>query len=568
MDSIGVQEGKGKSVPAIILLSFAASAVMLTVISAPTNMSLFAWVALVPLILVVCGPAPAKPLLVWSYVIGIIYWLGNMYWLMHVTLPGWLMMAPYFALYWPAIVFSLRLCNYRKVPLWLSVPVIFTGAEAIQGWAFTGMSWRFLAHSQYANPRIIQIADIFGAAGVSFLIALVNALVASAILDMRRQKRFTPAHLARLTVALATVAAALAYGNFRISESGNCMSLGPTVAAIQTNVPQSVKESGKAGEAILEDLLRDSERALAAHPSLIVWPETMVTAYLNADLLACVSEDSEIRKYDKAIGSFSSRGVYVLAGAPAATPVIQGDSITTGDKFNSAFLYLPDGKQSPLRYDKMHLVPFGEYVPFRYSIPPLYRLLMWFTPYDYEYSLSRGTSPTRFEMQAMDRSFRFGVLICYEDTTPEVARKLVYAKDGTKALDWLVNISNDGWFVRETASGVVPTTELPQHAAVCVFRAVENRVSILRSVNTGISTLIDPAGRIRNNILAGSLPQNTFDRQGVSGWFADRITIDSRRTFFGTHGRWLDFCCGLAFALSIMGPISMLFLQRRRKAAH
>jgi apolipoprotein N-acyltransferase len=550
------------------VMGFVCAAILLTVIQAPLNASLLAWVALVPLILVVCGPATAKPLLVCAYIVGTIYWLANTYWLMHVTFPGWLLMAPYFAIYWPAIVFSLRLSNYRRVPLWVSVPIIFTGAEAIQGWAFTGMSWRFLAHSQYANPRVIQIADIFGAAGVSFLIALVNALIASTIIDIRRRKMFVPAHLVRLTAALAAVAATLAYGNFRISESGNCMSLGPTVAAVQTNVPQSVKESGEAGEAILEDLLGDSEKSLAAHPSLIVWPETMVTGYLNGDLLSCVSEDSKLRKYDKAIRDFSSRGVYVLAGAPAATPVIQGDSITTGEKFNSAFLYLPDGTQSPVRYDKMHLVPFGEYVPFRYSIPPLYRLLMWFTPYDYEYSLTRGTLPTRFEIRAMDRDFRFGVLICYEDTTPEVARKLVYAKDGTKAVDWLVNISNDGWFVRDEAGKVVPTTELSQHAAICVFRAVENRVSILRSVNTGISTLIDPAGRIRNNILAGSLPQNSFDRQGVSGWFADRITTDSRSTFFGTHGRWLDFCCGLAFALSIMGPISMLFLKRRRKAAH
>jgi apolipoprotein N-acyltransferase len=220
------------------------------------------------------------------------------------------------------------------------------------------------------------------------------------------------------------------------------------------------------------------------------------------------------------------------------------------------------GKQSPLRYDKMHLVPFGEFVPFRRSVPPLYRLLMWFTPYEYEYTLTAGENPTRFDLQAMDRTLRFGVLICYEDTTPEVARKLVYGSNG-KTVDFLVNISNDGWFTRETPTGPVATAELSQHTAICVFRAVENRVSIVRSVNTGISTVIDPSGRICSNPAAGTLPVNTFDRQAVSGWFAQHVPLDSRSSFFGAHGRWLDFCCGIAFAGSIILPI-LAFLRRKR----
>ncbi|HSV27150.1 MAG TPA: hypothetical protein VLH60_04585, partial [Sedimentisphaerales bacterium] len=114
---------------------------------------------------------------------------------------------------------------------------------------------------------------------------------------------------------------------------------------------------------------------------------------------------------------------------------------------------------------------------------------------------------------------------------------------------------------------IVPTAELPQHAAMYVFRAVENRVSILRSVNTGISTLIDSAGRIRNAPLAGSLPADTFERQAVSGWFADRITIDSRETFFGAQGRWLDFGCALGLAIVIIVPLSGELAGKRRETA-
>jgi apolipoprotein N-acyltransferase len=546
------------------LLPFAASAILLTMISAPTNLAIFAWVSLVPFILAVSSSMPARSLLIWSYVAGIFYWLVNTYFLMHVTFAGWLAMAPYLALYWPALVFSLRLCNYRKVPLWLSAGVLFTGAEALQGWVFTGFSWRFLAHSQYANIRLIQIADIFGAAGVSFLIALVNGLAATIIIDCYKRKVFTLANLWRLTAILAVIAVALAYGNHRINESGGRILPGPTIAAIQTNVPQSVKESGKAGQAIFDDLLKDSESALAARPALIVWPETMVTGFLNPKILACLSQESESRQFHKALQNFAARGTYLLVGAPAATPVIRDGQIALGDKFNSAFLYQPDGTQFSEHYSKMHLVPFGEYVPFRRTIPPLYNLLMRLTPYDYEYTLTSGTSLTRFKLQAMDRSFRFGVLICYEDTTPEVARSLVYGGGG-KNLDWLVNISNDGWFVQETPKGIIPSVELAQHTAICVFRAVENRVSIVRSVNTGISTIIDSMGRIGNDPMAGSLPHNTFDRQGVSGWFAAPIMIDSRSTFFGAHGRWLDFYCAIAFAASIIVPVLGILLLRKRQ---
>jgi apolipoprotein N-acyltransferase len=239
-----------------------------------------------------------------------------------------------------------------------------------------------------------------------------------------------------------------------------------------------------------------------------------------------------------------------------------------GRRYNSALLYLPEGRQWELRYDKMHLVPFGEFVPFRRTIPPLYRLLMRLTPYDYEYSLTAGTRSTRFPLRAMEREFRFGVLICYEDTAPEVARRLVYDPDGAKRLDWLVNISNDGWFVRQTSGGIVPTAELAQHMAICVFRAVENRVSVLRSVNTGISVLIDPLGRIRDDMLAGSLPSAAFERQGVAGWFAARITCDSRATVFGTCGRWLDFCCAIGFVGSIIGPSVAGFARSRQRTAH
>jgi apolipoprotein N-acyltransferase len=160
--------------------------------------------------------------------------------------------------------------------------------------------------------------------------------------------------------------------------------------------------------------------------------------------------------------------------------------------------------------------------------------------------------------------YKFGVMICYEDTVPAIARRFALDEQGTKRLDWLVNISNDGWFVRFKDGKVLPSAELAQHAAVCAFRAVENRLAVVRSVNTGISCLIDSSGRIRNGFLAGNLPPNTMARTGMPGWFLDRISIDRRTTFFSKFGEWFGFCCQVCLILLIIVPLSTKFFRSRK----
>jgi len=163
-----------------------------------------------------------------------------------------------------------------------------------------------------------------------------------------------------------------------------------------------------------------------------------------------------------------------------------------------------------------------------------------------------------------NRVHRFGVMICYEDTVPAIARRFALDEHGQKRLDWLVNISNDGWFVRFKDEQVLPSEELPQHAAVCAFRAVENRLAVLRSVNTGISCVIDSLGRIRDGYVGGTLPQEAMARTGMAGWLMDRVPIDKRTTFFSKYGEWLDFCCELCVILLIIVPLSARFFHRRK----
>ena len=172
-----------------LCLAFAASSVMLTVIQPPLSWAALAPVALVPFILACRSTAKTGRLFLIAYLISLCYWLGNLYWIFPITWLGWLTFCLYTALLWPALVVALRLCGKIKIPLFLAVPVLFVGAERLQGLFLDGFYWRLLAHSQYANITLIQIADIFGAAGVSFLIAMVNGLIAELIIAAS-QKRF------------------------------------------------------------------------------------------------------------------------------------------------------------------------------------------------------------------------------------------------------------------------------------------------------------------------------------------------------------------------------------------
>ncbi len=550
-------------------LPFVASAVMLTVIQTPISFSLLAWVSLVPFILACSPDAKPRRLIFVSYVISFCYWLGNLYWLIPVTIAGWIAFCLYTAVLWPILALCLRYCRIKKIPLFLASAVLVVGIERMQGLFLGGFFWRFLAHSQYQNIPLIQIADIFGTAGVSFLIAMVNGLLAELIIAARQKNIFKINQLLKVAVVCAAVVATIIYGRWRISQEDQCIQPGPYVASLQSNVPQSVKRSFKSSEELFNGLMEHSKASAQAGAELIVWPETMVQATLNPEVLRLLEPSHSWNIFDKALREHSRDTAFVLVGAYGGVPVIRENlEIHLAKRYNSAFLYNIDGTKSPESYNKIHLVPFGEFLPFRKSCLWLYNFLMKFTPYNYDYSLDAGSEYTVFEMAGQGREtrpYKFGVMICYEDTVPAIARRFALDKQGTKRLDWLVNISNDGWFVRFKDGKVLPSAELTQHAAICAFRAVENRLAILRSVNTGISCLIDSSGGIRYGFLAGNLlPPHTMARTGIPGWFLDRIMIDKRTTFFSKFGEWLGFCCEVCLLLLIIVMLSARFFRTRK----
>ena len=571
-------------------LPFVTSAVMLTVIQAPISWSLLAWVSLVPFILACSPDAKPRRLIFVSYVISVFYWLGNLYWIVPVTIAGWIAFCLYTAALWPILALCLRYCRIKKIPLFLASAALVVGIERMQGLFLGGFFWRFLAHSQYQNIPLIQIADIFGTSGISFLIAMVNGLLAELIivapLALARKQRgkkniFKIKQLLKVAVVCSAVVATIIYGRWRISQEDQCIQPGPYVASLQSNVPQSVKRSFKSSEELFNGLMEHSKASAQAGAELIVWPETMVQATLNPEVLRLLEPSHPWNVFDKALREHSRDTAFVLVGAYGGMPVIRENlEIHLAKRYNSAFLYNIDGTKAPESYNKIHLVPFGEFLPFRKSCLWLYNFLMKFTPYNYDYSLDAGSEYTVFEMagqgQESDPSappqddeketsvYKFGVMICYEDTVPAIARRFALDKQGTKRLDWLVNISNDGWFVRFKDEKVLPSAELAQHAAICSFRAVENRLPILRSVNTGISCLIDSSGSIRYGFVAGNLPPNTMARTGMPGWFLDRILIDKRTTFFSKFGEWLGFCCEVCLILLIIVMLSARFFRTKK----
>jgi len=556
----------------LVALPFIGTAVMLTLIQAPTGLAPLAWVAFVPFIIACSPKARTWRLFLFGYVISLCYWLGNLYWVAPVTIVGWLLFCLYTALLWPVLALCLRYCRTKKVPLFLAAAILIVGVERMQGFFLGGFFWRFLAHSQYKNVTLIQIADIFGAGGVSFLIAMVNGLLAELIVTVREKKRLTLVQFAGTAIVCAAVVGAFFYGWWRIDQEEECVTEGPLAASLQSNVPQSVKRTFESGDDLFAGLMEKSKIAAQAGAELIVWPETMVQATLNPEVLSLLESSHSWNVFDNALRQHAKDTAFVLVGAYGGTPKIEDNfEIRMVQKFNSAFMYKRNGDKAREVYNKIHLVPFGEVLPLRKSLSWFYELLMKikFIPYNFDYSLDYGTEYTVFEMASAEESepqdYKFGVMICYEDTVPEIGRRFALDENGHKRLDWLVNISNDGWFVRFKDEEVIPSAELAQHAAVCAFRAVENRLAVLRSVNTGISCLIDSAGRTRNGYIAGDLPVGAKDRTGMEGWFVERIPIDNRATIFSKYGEWLDFCCEICVILLIIVLLKGRFFRTKKK---
>ncbi len=499
-----------------------------------------AYVCLVPWLVCVCTAARARFMYAASYVFGLGFFLVNIYWMQYVTWPGYVALSAYMAVYFPLAAWPIRhLYRQRGAPLAIVAPIVWIATEYLRSTAFSGFPWLLLAHTQYKFLTLIQISDLVGAYGVSFVVVMVNGWITDLLIQPivlgvapansrwgQPSARTGAGRKIRLPLGsaatLLVVAGTLVYGVATRSERG--LEKGPRIAMVQHDLPLSIDTED--GEQLYWNTILDMHLALATQaaaqkPDLIVLPETAMRGSINPDFLALGTDDlgkilehrfppgTTVRQlesyrdhgrevYDNFQSLSTATGIWIVLGASAIEwkPIEVPPRV---DAYNSAFLIVPGEKEPAARYDKQHLVVFSELVPCRFSYPWLYNWLNRLTPWGRDgrhHTLTPGEEYTVFEFESGEgRRFRTGTPICYEEIIPYINRYFVRGpnpRPERKNIDLLLSISNDGWFLH--------STELEQHLAAAVFRAVENRISIARSVNTGISGLVYPNGKIHSRV--------------------------------------------------------------------
>jgi apolipoprotein N-acyltransferase len=559
----------------------------------PLDWGPLGWIALVPLLLLV-RPAKRPPrALLATYVTAFVSQIFILQWLRYGDPSMYLAMlacAFYFAFYFPAFLLLCRGAVHRlRVPLVLAAPTIWVGLEYLRAYLFTGASWYYIGHTQYRWLELIQISDLVGAYGVSFVVMSAAAALAgilpkswlsassgadlNALASAESDRTLDPAEgteinsrpslsvrfrdVLAVSYALLLVGACVTYGYVRRGQAQ--FHEGPRIALIQGNFTSAVKHDPSEAASIFNRHYMLTGAAVKYQPDLIVWPETM---YRDPLFLASPNlSDADLLRTAPRIPPYAWRTsqapqqMHDLSLQAGAGMIIGVDTLVAdgGDlqHFNSAVLAVPSDA-SLRRYDKIHRMIFGEYIPLKDYLP----FLKTFVPYGSGFGLAAGDRAVAFDY----KQWRLAPTICFEDTVPQLMRTLVAkleaASGGTKRVDCLVNVTNDGWF--HGSAG------LDQHLICALFRCVELRKPMVRAVNTGISAVIDGDGLVVEPdvyIDADAQPPNqgrTSMRDPKTGhWnrllnavLVDSIPLDNRSSFYLRHGDWFAAGCGMLAALA------------------
>jgi apolipoprotein N-acyltransferase len=467
---------------------------------------LLGWAALAPVLaLAVTAGTPRRAFLE-GWVAGLAFYIPLLRWLTHtmttfsqMTLPiavlVLLALAGYLALFWGGVAWGLSWLRGRlgAGALWLA-PALWVAGELGRTYLLGGFPWGLLGYVPSRRLLVIQIAAWTGVYGVSALLVLVNTALAWAAVERRRRA-------AGLSLAGAAVGGALLVGHAHLAPVD-----APTlpVAVVQGNIPQSVKwDAGFKAETLR--IYGELTRAVAPGSRLVVWPEAAVPAYVRF-------EPGALRWLtDLAAGV----RVPLLVGVP--------DAETDGSRvryLNSAFLVESAGVRA--RYDKMHLVPFGEYVPLKrllFFVEAIAAEIGDFTP---------GRQVTILPLEGAP----FGTVICYEVIFPGLFRRFV-----AEGASFMTNITNDAWF--GDSGGPL------QHLAMVPLRAVENQIAIVRAANTGVSAFVLPSGAIQS-----TLPL------GVRGTLRAEVPVRRGYTFYARFGDVFAYVCAAISGAALVGGLA------------
>ncbi|MBA4397382.1 MAG: apolipoprotein N-acyltransferase [Syntrophus sp. (in: bacteria)] len=488
---------------------------------------ILAWIAFVPLLHALQAKKPYQGFLA-GFLTGLTAYIGIIYWIAYVVvLYGYLplpvgialmlLLSAYLALYVAVFAAGVVYFHARGVSPILAAPLLWTSLEYAKSHLLTGFPWENLGYSQYLFAPLIQVADITGVFGISFAIVFVNVVIFD-VLDAwqsrtdrkRRRRRITAEVIAGCLILLILVG----YGIFRIRDVETSIDQSPQmpISLIQGNIDQSIKWRPEFQRETIRIYTNLTRQAAPGGNGLIVWPETATPFFFQ--------EQDDMHREVAALPRLT--GDWLLFGSPS----YQRDGVDMIFS-NSAFLLSPDGRIAG-RYDKVHLVPYGEYVPLRRFFPFINKLVVGIGDF------RSGPGYKSLIMHASGRPQKLGVMICYEGILPEAGR--AYRQQGAGLL---VNITNDAWFGNTSAPY--------QHLSMTTFRSVENRLYLVRAANTGISAIIDPAGRIKAR-------SALFEKARITGM----IRFMDRNTFYSTYGDVFVYGC-------ILGLILILSMAIKKK---
>ena len=533
---------------------------------APFDLTWLCWIALIPLIAAIWFSGEASRYswlrnLALGYVAGLVFFWTALSWLTTVTVLGWFVlqfyMAIYFALWawfcgllrprekkesgaskWDQMLAQARSAapplrspwtkSANNLVLAFLLAAAWTTQEWLRGWVFSGWGWNGLGVALHGNWPLIQIAEFTGIAGLSFMVAFANVILLTTVrrLILEASTHTTRPHF-DLTLTMAAIVGVLTFGLRAGQVSPATKPL--RIAAVQSNVPQHQKFDPQFTIKIFDEFQRLSEIALRSNPppDLLIWPESSMPGPVLAE------QESNKFVMDLAASAESD----LLLGT------IDEDNLGV---YNAALL-ISDGGERVQVYRKVHLVPFGEYVPGRHSVPLLARIVGDQVPGDFK----PGNEFTVLSLTNSD--VQVAPLICFEDTIGELARRFVLPSETSPGANLLVDITNDGWFLRSAGSH--------QHLANAIFRCVETRRPMVRAANTGVTCFINEFGRVTQVLRDDT--GSTFTEGVLTGEI--NVPTEHELTFYTRHGElFAKLCAGItliAILLSVMR-------QSMRKNAH
>ena len=477
----------------------------------------FAWVALVPLMMALTGRASHSPLRAFylGLASGLLYFIGTIYWTgtvvrqfgglaLPVAVLAMLLLAAYLALF-PALttVITARLIGRLGSAGLLLMPAAWVATEFGRGYLFGGFPWVPLGNSQVTVLPVAQLASVLGVYGLSALVASVNATLACAVLWRGR------ARLMLIATSVALLAAVGGGGAWRIADGALTRDGEPLrVGLIQGNIAQEDKWNPREARRIITTYIAMTRDAVRRGAEFVIWPESSTPFMFEED----ATGEELVRALAREVR------VPILFGSD------QVDRSGAALKlYNAAFLVTPTGETAGV-YHKMHLVPFGEYIPGKqllYFVSPLVERMAEFAP---------GASMVMLPVG----EHRVTTAICYEVVYPSLIREAV--ADGSQLL---TTITNDAWYGQSSAPY--------QHFALASMRAIEQGRYLARAANTGISGVVDPYGRVVQQ-------SAIFEQAGI----VETVRLRTARTIYSRIGDVIAY-------ISITLTIAALLMAPRRR---